>query len=55
MDRKDFHGWQAPLVVKTSDEIYGRILWKFLPFMEIPSIHGWKISMGEMQHKRCHM
>ena len=31
-------------MVKTSDEIY-RILWNFLP-------SGWKIFMGEVQHKR---
>ena len=27
-------GWQAPLVVKTSDEMYGRIIWKLLPCMD---------------------
>ena len=27
-------GWQAPLVVESSDEMYGMILWGFLPCMD---------------------
>ena len=33
MDGVAVHGWQALLVVKTSDEMYERILWKLLPSM----------------------
>ena len=46
MDRVAVHGWQAPLVVKSSDEVYGRLLWKslsswiFLPSMD-GRIHYW--------------
>ena len=34
MDGDAIHGWQALLVVKTSGEMYGRILSKLLPSME---------------------
>lgn len=34
MDGRKFHGWRAPLVVRSNDEMYGRILWKFLPSMD---------------------
>ena len=50
MDSITIHGWQIPLVVR-SDETYGMIPPKSLPSMDIPSIHGWKISMSGMQHK----
>ena len=33
-------GWQAPVVVVTSDEMYRRIVWVFVSFMEI-SCHPW--------------
>ena len=36
------------LVVKSSDEMYRIILSKSLPSMDIPSIHGWRISMSGM-------
>ena len=42
--------WQAPLVVKSSDELHGMILSKSLPSMNVPSIHGRMISMGAMQY-----
>ena len=39
MDKVAIRGWQALLAVKSSDEMYRRVLWKFLPPMEIsPSI-----------------
>lgn len=38
MDDVAVHGRQATSLVKTSEEMYGRILWIFLP------------SMGGMQH-----
>ena len=44
------HGWQAPLVVKSSDETYGIIPSKSLPSMDTPSTHGWRISTRGMQH-----
>ena len=47
------HGWQAPLVLKPSDETDGMIPYKPLPSMGIPSIHGWKISMTGMQQIRA--
>ena len=28
------YGWQAPLVVKTSDEMHGMITWEFLPSLD---------------------
>ena len=34
MEIPSIHGWQALLVVIISDEMYGRILWKFLPCMD---------------------
>ena len=40
MDSIVVHGWQAPLVVESSDEMYGMRLWGFLPCMDIPPIHG---------------
>ena len=33
------HGWQALLVRKSSDEMYGRIPWGFLLSMYIPAVH----------------
>ena len=52
MDSIAVHGWQAPLVVESGDEMYGMTSWGFLPSMDIPSIHGWRISMSGMQHIR---
>ena len=49
MDSITVHGWQALLVVESSDKTYGFILCKSLPSMEDPSIRGWKTSMGGMQ------
>ena len=34
MDSVAVHEWQAPLVVEPSNEMYGTILWKFLPSMD---------------------
>ena len=50
MDSITIHGWQIPLVVKSSDETYGRTPPKSLPSMDLPSIHGGKISVSGMQH-----
>ena len=50
MDSIAVHGQQALLAVEFSDEMNGMIPWEFLPSMDIPSIHGWRISMSGMQH-----
>lgn len=45
MDSIAVHGWQAPLVVRSSDEMYGMVPSKSLPSVDFPSLHGWWISM----------
>ncbi len=44
------YGWHAPLVVKTSEEMYRREPRKVLPSMKFPSTHGCKRSTVGMQH-----
>ena len=48
MEIPSIYGWQALLVVKASDEVYGRMLWKFLSSMDIPSMHGWQESSNRL-------
>ena len=43
------HGWRAPLIVNTTEEMYGRILSSFLPSMGffhswMVDIHGWNTA-----------
>ena len=45
MDSIVIHGWQALLVVESSDEMYGIRLWAFLPCMDIP--HLWMADIHE--------
>ena len=42
---------QALLVVDNREEMYGTILWEFLPSMDIPSIHGWQDPTNGMHHR----
>lgn len=46
------HDWQAPLVLKTSDEMYGTTYGSSCHPPRNLAVHGWKISMGGMQHLR---
>ena len=52
MDIIAVHGWQAPWVVRSSDEMHGMVPSQSLPSMEDPSVHGRSISMRGMQHAR---
>ena len=41
------HGWQALLVVKSSDEMNGMILCKSLLSIGDPPVHGWQDPWGK--------
>ena len=47
MDRVAVCGRQGPLVAITSDEKYGRILYKFLASIKNPSVHRWQDPLME--------
>ena len=43
MEIPAIHGWNMPSVVETRNEMYGLVLWNFLPSIEIPAIHVWNM------------
>ena len=52
MDGDVIHGWWSPLVADPSDETDGMIHRGSIPSIEIHSVHGWRISISGMQHRR---